>query len=101
MKSMKVDVVAVDPYVKTSSVVAEFGLPAEKHVDGIYAALKDADALVFMVPHKEFLDLDLKKARGLMADGAVFVDGRRCFPVEDIKAAGFIYVGIGAGRDNA
>jgi UDPglucose 6-dehydrogenase len=52
------------------------------------------------VPHQAFKELDLEKVKKLMKPNPVFVDGRRVFDPDQLKKLGFIYKGIGAGRDN-
>jgi nucleotide sugar dehydrogenase len=100
LKEMEADVVTVDPFVTAKVVNFEFGIPEEKHFDDPYKALKGAQAVVFMVPHQSFKELDLKKVKKLMKPNPVFVDGRRVFDPEELKKLGFIYKGVGAGRDN-
>ena len=63
LKEMEADILVVDPYVKTEAVEKEFALPKAKHIGQMYEAIKGADAVVFMVPHKEFADLDLQEGR--------------------------------------
>ena len=55
------------------------------------------DALVVMVAHDEYRDLDLEYLRGLVAH-PVLVDGRNVFRPERVAAAGWIYRGVGRGR---
>ena len=100
LREMEANIFVVDPYVKTEAVEKEFHLSRERHVSDLYYAFTNADAVIFMVSHREFANLDLKRVRGAMNKGAVFVDGRRKFSPEMIKAAGFVYKGVGAGRDN-
>ena len=100
LRSMEADIVTVDPFVDAKVVNQEFGIPVNKHFDDAYKALKGAQAVVFMVPHQAFKELDLKKVKKLMKPEPVFVDGRRVFDPEKLKEIGFKYKGIGAGRDN-
>lgn len=100
LKASEADIVTVDPFVTAKVVHNEFGIPEEKHYEDAYKALEGAHAVVFMVPHQAFKELDLKKVKKLMKPNPVFVDGRRVFDPDQLKKLGFIYKGIGAGRDN-
>jgi len=74
-----------DPYVR------EFDYPFTKDVD---EALKDADAVLLMVNHKEYLVLSLKDLKQKM-NTPVFIDGRNAFNKQTVEQAGFTYLGIG------
>ena len=100
LRSMGAEIITVDPFVTAKVVNLEFGIPERKHFSDPYKALKGATALVFMVPHQEFLGLDLEKVKKLMGPDPVFIDGRRVFDPETVKKMGFVYKGVGAGRDN-
>jgi nucleotide sugar dehydrogenase len=98
--SMDADIATVDPFVKAKVVSQEFGISDKQHFCNPYKAIEGAQAVVIMVPHKAFLKMDLKRVKKLMKPNPVFVDGRRVFDPEELKMLGFIYKGIGAGRDN-
>ncbi len=59
------------------------------------AAVADADAVVFLTGHQQFHDFPLSRLAELTADGCVFLDGRNSFSPVDVRAAGFVYKGIG------
>jgi len=100
LKRMDAKIVSVDKYVSKKVAEVEFGIEQRNHYSDVYEAIKDADALVVMVGHNEFRQLDLSKAKKLMNDNPVLIDGRRIYDIPKVKNAGFIYQGIGAGRDN-
>ncbi len=52
------------------------------------------DAVVLQAAHPEYAALDLRQFEGCR----VFLDGRGAFDRARVKAAGLLYVGIGAGR---
>lgn len=73
---------------------------AAKIIQGIeyaedeYAAVKGADALVFMTEWNQFRALDMKRIRGLMNTPRI-ADLRNIYQPEDMRALGFDYVGVG------
>jgi UDP-N-acetyl-D-mannosaminuronic acid dehydrogenase len=75
------DVVIHDPYVR------EYYIP-------LHDAVQDADCVVFMVRHDQYLGLDLEELRGKLRH-AVLVDGRNLFDKAEARAAGFTYFGVG------
>jgi len=100
LRRKEAHIVTVDAYVPAYVVEKEFLVPKKDHHGDLWSAVSGADAIVLMTGHHEFIDMDLKKLRSVVKDGCVFVDGRRLYKPDAIKAAGFIYQGIGAGRDN-
>jgi len=74
-----------DPYVR------DFEIPFTDNLDG---AIKDADALVLMAKHKEYLNLDLSKIKEKMKT-PVLIDGRNTYKKEKCKQLGFVYRCIG------
>jgi UDP-N-acetyl-D-mannosaminuronic acid dehydrogenase len=74
-----------DPYVR------EFDYPFTKDVD---EALIDSDAVILMVKHKDYLNLDFKDLKQKM-NTPVFIDGRNAFDKNALEKAGFTYLGIG------
>jgi UDP-N-acetyl-D-mannosaminuronic acid dehydrogenase len=74
-----------DPYVK------DFEYP---FTSNFYDAIKDADAIVILAKHKEYLNLDLTDIKKKMKK-PVLVDGRNAYNKEECEKAGFIYRGIG------
>lgn len=59
-----------------------------------YEACDDSDALLILTEWEEFRGLDLKKARRLMK-GDTLIDGRNIYEPDEVRAAGFNYLGIG------
>ena len=57
-------------------------------------AVEGADACIIVTEWPEFAELDWKLVRERMA-GRLIVDGRNFLDREDVRAAGFIYEGIG------
>ena len=74
-----------DPYVR------DYEIEFTKNLD---EALNDSDALVLMVKHKEYLNLDLNDLKQKMRT-AVIIDGRNAYLKEECEEKGFIYKGIG------
>lgn len=73
---------------------------AAKVIQGIeyaedeYAAVKEADALVFMTEWNQFRALDMKRIRGLMKTPKI-ADLRNIYEPADVRELGFDYVGVG------
>ena len=61
----------------------------------IESAVEDADALVVLAGHREFHQIPLARLADLTAAGCVFLDGRNSFDPAAVRAAGFVYKGIG------
>jgi UDPglucose 6-dehydrogenase len=59
-----------------------------------------ADALVLVTEWPEFADLDLPRLRGLMRT-PLLLDGRNFFDPDEVRSAGFKYLGVGRGQDAA
>jgi len=59
-------------------------------------AVKGADVVACMAPHREFKALDLKAVRS-STRGDAFVDGRNGFDPATVTKAGFRYFGVGRG----
>jgi len=60
----------------------------------VYTCVNGVDLVIFMTEWGEFKKIDLKKMKSYMA-GNFLVDGRNIFNPQDVKNAGFIYVGVG------
>lgn len=69
-------------------------LPDISYVNDEYAAVEDADALVFMTEWNQFRALDMKRIRKLMKSPKI-ADLRNIYEPEDIRDLGFDYVGVG------
>jgi UDPglucose 6-dehydrogenase len=63
--------------------------------DGLYEPLDDADALVVLTDCREFAGADMALVRERMR-GRLVVDGRAVLTAEAVRAAGLIYIGVGA-----
>lgn len=95
-----------DPYVSEQEwALAWEGRPAAPLVTDLEAALRGADCAVLVTRHKPYLVLaagnpegaGLAWAKGLMRRAAL-VDGRNAFDRAACEAAGFVYRGVGKGR---
>lgn len=62
-----------------------------------YDALKDADALALVTEWKPFCYPDISAMKNLMRQHVIF-DGRNQYDPAHIRAAGFVYYGIGRGE---
>ncbi len=60
----------------------------------IYACVTDAHAVAIVTEWDAFRALDLKRMAGLMA-GRAFVDLRNVYRPEEVRAHGFVHVGVG------
>jgi UDP-N-acetyl-D-mannosaminuronic acid dehydrogenase len=74
-----------DPYVR------DFEYPFTSDFDEV---TKDADAIVILAKHKEYLNLDLTEIKKKMKT-SVIIDGRNAYNKEECEKLGFIYRGVG------
>jgi len=74
-----------DPYVR------DFEYPFTSDFDEV---VKDADAIVILAKHKEYLNLDLTEIKKKMKT-PVIIDGRNAYNKEECEKLGFIYRGVG------
>lgn len=81
-----------DPWVAEEEAQTVTRIPLSPDVE---SAVKDADALVVLAGHREFHKVPLTRLAELTAAGCVFLDGRNSFDPEAVRAAGFVYKGIG------
>lgn len=65
-----------------------------EYVKTPYDALKNADALVIVTEWNEFRDLDKKRMKDLM-NAPNIVDGRNVYEPQEMREAGFNYIGVG------
>ncbi len=65
-----------------------------EHASTMYAALKDADALVIATEWNEFRNPDFNKMKGLLKDNLIF-DGRNVYTLDEMSGAGFEYHSVG------
>ena len=63
--------------------------------DDVYKSLEDADAMVLMTAHDEFLDLDFRMIKRNM-NIPLIIDGRRIYDPDKLREMGFKYRGVGA-----
>lgn len=64
--------------------------------DDAYAAAEGADALVLVTEWNEFKQLDMQRVAQSMKQ-KVLIDGRNIYEPERMRAAGFVYRGVGRG----
>jgi len=74
-----------DPYVR------DFDLPFTKDFNEV---IHDADAIVIVTKHKEYLNFDLSSIKNKM-NTPVIIDGRNTYQKEECEKLGFIYKGVG------
>ena len=82
---------AYDPVAKTEAMRV---LPDISYADDEYAAVADADALVFVTEWNQFRALDMTRIRDLMKSPKI-ADLRNIYEPEDMRELGFEYVGVG------
>ncbi|MCK4614207.1 MAG: nucleotide sugar dehydrogenase [Thermoplasmata archaeon] len=68
--------------------------PVVKDLDSV---LQGADAALIITKHREYLDLDFSRLKGIMRT-PVLIDGRNIYSKKDVEAHGFVYNGIGKGN---
>jgi UDP-N-acetyl-D-mannosaminuronic acid dehydrogenase len=74
--------------------VQRFDIPFTNDLD---KAIVGADAIVIMIKHKEYQQLNLKKLLKKMAK-PILIDGRNVFDSKTVTDAGFTYRGVGKGK---
>lgn len=83
---------AFDPYADET---APHGLPANVELDSDpYRAAEGCSALIIATDHHEFRDLDLARVAQSMK-APVLIDGRNLLDPDEVRRAGFSYVGVG------
>ena len=82
---------AYDPVAMTEA--AEV-LPQVSYANDEYAAVTNADALVFVTEWNQFRALDMSRIRDLMRSPRI-ADLRNIYDPEDMRELGFEYVGVG------
>jgi UDPglucose 6-dehydrogenase len=70
--------------------------PEFSYVGDAYEAAEGADVLVLMTEWNEYRALDLRELKSRMKS-PVFVDLRNVYNPQQMRAAGFVYVGVGRG----
>lgn len=93
LKSYGIEPLAVDPHVEATAFWREFGISLQP-LDSI----RDADALVFLVAHREYTAWNMTNLRAMVRardEGRpLLVDVKRAFKRVDAEAAGFAYWGL-------
>jgi len=69
-------------------------LPEVEYAEDEYAAVKDADALVFITEWNQFRALDMSRIRDLMKHPRI-ADLRNIYDPADMRELGFEYIGVG------
>ncbi len=82
---------AYDPVAMTEAAKL---LPEVDYAEDEYAAVRDADALVFVTEWNQFRALDMSRIRDLMKAPRI-ADLRNIYEPEDMRELGFSYVGVG------
>jgi UDPglucose 6-dehydrogenase len=82
---------AYDPVAMTEAAKL---LPDIDYAEDEYAAVKDADALVFVTEWNQFRALDMARIRDTMRSPRI-ADLRNIYEPEDMRELGFSYVGVG------
>jgi len=81
-----------DPWVADEEALTVTKIPLTANIE---SAVEDADALVVLAGHREFHQIPLVRLADLAAASCVFLDGRNSFDPAAVRAAGFVYKGIG------
>ena len=82
---------AYDPVAMTEAAKL---LPDVEYAEDEYAAVKDADALVFLTEWNQFRALDMARIRDSMRSPRI-ADLRNIYEPEVMRELGFDYVGVG------
>ncbi len=69
-------------------------MPGVEFADSAIDAVRDVDAIVIVTEWPEFVALDWAQAASVTS-GRVVIDGRNCLDPSSVRAAGFVYEGIG------
>lgn len=69
-----------------------------KKVDSVYEAVTGADCVAIITDHTEYKNLNLQEIKRLMAEKPAIVDGRRILNPEEVDRLGFLYYGVGFGK---
>lgn len=93
LQSYGIEPLAVDPHVDAIAFQREFGISLQP-LDSIH----DADALVFLVAHREYTAWDMTALRAMVHEKEsgkpLLVDVKRLFSRADAETAGFAYWGL-------
>ncbi len=86
------DLAVHDPWVGAEEAVTVTNIPLTADIE---TAVEAADALVVLAGHRQFHQIPLARLADLVAAECVFLDGRNSFDPAAVRAAGFVYKGIG------
>ncbi len=64
------------------------------YCDDVYDTITDTDALILVTEWAEFKELDLGRVKNLL-NNPIFIDGRNCYQLQEMKELGFIYYSVG------
>lgn len=81
-----------DPWVTDEEALTVTNIPLTADIE---SAVEDADALVLLTGHRQFHQIPLVRLADLVEAKCVFLDGRNSFDPAAVRAAGFVYKGIG------
>jgi UDPglucose 6-dehydrogenase len=84
----------VSAYDPVSMPATKAVLPAAEYADDPYTAAENADALVLITDWNEFKEVNFERLAAAMRQPVIF-DGRNTYDPAKVRAAGFIYVGVG------
>src|SRR5256712_10102078 len=84
----------VQAYDPVAMIEAAEVLPEVNYADDEYAAVTNADALVFVTEWNQFRALDMRRIRDLMRTPRI-ADLRNIYEPEHMRELGFEYVGVG------
>jgi len=92
LKSNNASVIVHDPLVKV------FEDENLNFTDDFESAIKGADAILIITPHKEYHNMDLQKIKSLLRN-PILIDGRNLYDADKCREQGIIYYGVGKGKD--
>lgn len=69
-----------------------------RKADSVNRAVKGADCLLIVTPHKEFMNLNLRELKASMSN-AIIIDGVRVIDPKNAEDQGFSYHGVGFGSN--
>jgi dTDP-alpha-D-glucose dehydrogenase len=81
-----------DPWVGAEEALTVTKIPLTADIE---SAVERADALVVLAGHRQFQQFPLARLAELVSGRCVFLDGRNSFDPAAVRAAGFVYKGIG------
>ena len=91
LKDICREIIIHDPHVRNQK------LPITKNLQ---KALTGSDCLALVTKHREYYDIDLGWLRKTMKS-PVIVDGRNVFTPEKVREAGFVFRGVGVGKNQS